>query len=415
MNNPSAIAGRTIGVDIGGANLKLADSSGASIACCFPMWTRAEELALRLKSLRASLHQQTGQDYTQAAITMTGEMADCFETRAAGVTAIIEQVETAFPNTPIQVYSVDGQWRTPRQAIEQPWEVAASNWHALASWIGRAIATQNDAIRIVLDIGSTTVDVIPMRHGRVATAARCDSDRLRMQQLLYTGIGRTPIATILPAATFDGNVWPLVAECFATSDDAYVALGLTTGDMDGDVDQLDNGIDFTTPEQSNRSTKRYDTADGRPRTIYHAQTRLARMLGEDLQRLSPDMIVSLARQVVDMQAQRVAQAIAHNLREYSALSGQTSRVTSRVTSRSQSQHREPVESVSTPPTIMISGHGRYLAEAALRRLSQTTCNLFLEEYLSPSAARCAPAVAVAWLWEQNVIHRPVETLTSLAR
>ncbi|MEO8269122.1 MAG: hydantoinase/oxoprolinase family protein, partial [Aureliella sp.] len=181
--------GRVLGIDIGGAHIKLANAVGDSAARYFPMWLRADELSSALRHWIDCFCLDTSAAYSHLAVTMTGEMADCFTTRAAGVAYILRQVESALTTVESHVYSVDGDWLSPQSASQRPWDVAASNWHALAQWIGQHVVEEDEHLRLVLDIGSTTVDVIPMVEGRVATNARCDSDRLRKQQLLYTGMG----------------------------------------------------------------------------------------------------------------------------------------------------------------------------------------------------------------------------------
>jgi probable H4MPT-linked C1 transfer pathway protein len=361
--------GQVLGVDIGGAHLKLANSAGESLAVSFPMWSAADELASALRQAVEQFARETHTTYSQLAITMTGEMADCFANRSTGVEFILRQVANALPNFKLYVYGVDGSWLTPELACRHPWDVAASNWHALAQWIARSLATAGENLRLVLDVGSTTVDVIPMSAGHISTSARCDSERLRKRQLVYTGVGRTSVAAILTSANIDGTQWPLVAERFATSDDAYVALGLlpaaeASGEVEGSLTTIA------------RSSSEAETADGRPRTVAAARARLARMLGEDCERLIGSEVDSLARQVVARQARQVAQAIAENL--------------------------APATVPNQRALIVISGHGYPLAEAAIELLPQAVDCVYLAERITPSAARCAPAVAVAWLLEQHL-------------
>ena len=67
-----------LGLDIGGANLKAADPDGQVRVATFPMWQQHRELTDRLRSLswieRPDL----------VGVTMTAELADCFETKADG-------------------------------------------------------------------------------------------------------------------------------------------------------------------------------------------------------------------------------------------------------------------------------------------------------------------------------------------
>ncbi len=370
-------AARVLGVDVGGAHIKLADASGRSTACPFAMWLEADRLADRVRELSRLFCSEHNQSYTHLAVTMTGEMADCFATRRIGVEFILRRLTEAMPELKLQVYGVDGTWLAASEACRHPWDVAASNWHALGSWVAGCVACADENLCLVLDIGSTTVDVIPISRGRVATAARTDSDRLRLQQLVYTGVGRTSAAAILSAATIDGQHWPLVAERFATSDDAYLALGLAAEVSDAAA-SLGHSADgcwrIATDDPPGQPA--FDTADGRPRTVAHARARLARMLAEDCERLTGGEIETLARQLIDKQASQVACAIAANL---------------------------PVQSSDNrQPLIALSGHGAALARAALQQLPQVVDYIDLAERISPAAARCAPAVAVAWLLQEQL-------------
>ena len=353
-------ASGTLGIDIGGANLKLATTSGQCRAAYFPLWSAHDRLAVRLRELAQALGSPLA-DYQQLAVTMTGEMADCFATRRDGVCAIVQHVTRAFPELPVSIYSVSGDWLSPAEACRDAWAVASSNWHALASWLARLPLPGGAVADLIVDIGSTTVDVIPLAGQRVATPARCDADRLRLQQLVYTGLSRTPIAAIVSQLQFAGANYPLVAEHFATSDDAYVALGLVPADP-------------SPSEQSASGAEVCSTADGRPRTVPCARARLARMLGEDSERLTGGEIEALATEVVATQASQIAQAIASNL---------------------------PARTGSTPVTILFSGHGGCLARAALQQLEVPCQSFHLSDLMSAECGRCAPAAAVAWLLAQR--------------
>ncbi len=359
---PASLGTKVVGLDIGGANLKIANARGQCQSTYFPMWTDHRQLGERLQELLRQFGHATHTDYDRVGVTMTGEMADCFASRRAGVAFILEQLTFAFRELPIEVYTVDGGWLKPQAAKQDPWRVASSNWHALASWIVRGFESACSNVRLVVDIGSTTVDVIPVNEQGVATTARTDGDRLKLQQLVYTGISRTPIAAIISQLEIKGAPYPLVAERFATSDDAYVALGLVDAD-----DPTADGVGYS---QINN-----ETADGRSRSVVHARARLARMLGEDAERLTADEIEQLAKQVIAAQAQKVALAIRRNL---------------------------PQNESIQQPQILISGHGRALATEALKLLNTPVCSIYLDDLVSPAATRCAPAVAVAGLLEQRV-------------
>lgn len=353
-----------LGVDIGGANLKFANVLGDSLTIPFPMWTDHPHLGKVLADSLCAFMQQTQREYSQLALTITGEMADCFPTRRQGVASILDQVQQSFPPAATKIYAVGNAWLTPAEAREHAWRVAASNWHALATWVSccdlelksaiagaKQVAGANSLVQngLVLDIGSTTVDIIPVRNGCVATAAETDRQRLQLGQLVYTGVGRTAVASILSEVELGGVRCPLVSEKFATSDDVYLVLGLNQ------EDPLD-----------------CDTADGRPRTRAHALARLARMIAEDLERLSVFDVEEIARQIFSAQAQKVNAALHRNLSHL------------------------PTPSADLA-TVVISGHGPALAREALTQIPVATRVVWLSDRLSAAAARAAPAVAVAWL------------------
>ena len=128
---------------------------------------------------------------------------------------MLESVETAFPGASVHVYTVDGQFYTPAMLRAAP-SVAAANWAATA----RAVAMHHpDAL--LVDIGTTTTDLVPIVGGTVVAAGHTDPERLMFAELLYTGALRTPaeaIASYVPlgnglagvsaeAAPGDVHVW----------------------------------------------------------------------------------------------------------------------------------------------------------------------------------------------------------------
>ena len=348
MNTSQALP-NVIGCDIGGANLKLADCFGSCASRVFPMWLQADQLG---STLRDMLGKFPVTETTYLAVTITAELADCFATRREGVQQILLQLEHAFDPLKTLVYAVGNRWLTSAEAVAAPWDVAASNWHALATWIGIRDAERVD---LVLDIGSTTVDIIPMLFdvqgfSRPATPARTDRDRLEFGQLVYTGLERTPIAAIVRAVIVQGRTCPVMAEHFATSDDCYIVVGLTP-EWPGDC----------------------DTADSRPRTRANAHARLARMIGEDAETLPIEASQQIAQQVINAQADQVAEAIERNLSKASR-------------------------------NITAAGHGRALAQLAIAKLTQPAPTVtWLADQLSPAAARCAPALAVAHLLASHLL------------
>ena len=76
-----------LGLDIGGANLKAAQAGGPAWSIPFELWKRPADLAGALRELLATLPA-----YQRLAVTMTGELCDCFESKRQGVQFILGAV-----------------------------------------------------------------------------------------------------------------------------------------------------------------------------------------------------------------------------------------------------------------------------------------------------------------------------------
>ncbi len=322
-----------VGIDVGGANLKYADIDRRCHARVFALWRQPDRLA---EVIADDLKQFAGDRSIDAlAITMTGELADCFVDRAQGVQHIIEHVQQAaasakIPN--VRFYGVDGEFHDADDAVEHAEKIAAANWHALARFVAAEICDDG----LLIDIGSTTTDIIPLVGGDVAAMAGTDYDRLVQHSLVYVGCRRTPACALVEQLRFQGESCPVMNEVFATIDDARILLGHALEDA------------------SDR-----DTADGMPRTREFAANRIARMIGRDRRNVSIDDAESLARQIVTAARDRITDGIHRN---------------------------------NCGGRIVITGHGEDLIAESFK-----TDAVRLSESLGPEASRCAPSVAVAKL------------------
>ncbi len=123
---------RVVGLDIGGANLKAADVEGVALTRPFAVWKAPQNLAAEISRLLASFATPDA-----IALTMTAELADCYRTKREGVAAVINAVEQAAGPIPVHVWQTNGRFVTPNEARESYTLVAAANWHALATFVGR--------------------------------------------------------------------------------------------------------------------------------------------------------------------------------------------------------------------------------------------------------------------------------------
>ena len=152
------------------------------------------------------------------------------------------------------------------EARARPWDVAAANWVATALAVADA---HPDAL--LIDVGSTTADVVPIAAGRVAATGHNDLERLLAGELVYTGVLRTNLAAIAPRVPVRGGWCPVSSEYFAISADVHLVLG-------------------------HLAQEAYDcpTPDGRPATVAFARERIARLVCADVEQLDADEIDAIA-------------------------------------------------------------------------------------------------------------------------
>src|SRR4051794_26857419 len=106
---------RWLALDIGGANLKGAHTSGAIQSVSFEVWRRPHDLASALAALAAGLP-----PFDRVAVTMTAELCDCFATKAEGVRAVLEAVEQGIPGRDVAAWGTDGRFHEPDEIRGQP-------------------------------------------------------------------------------------------------------------------------------------------------------------------------------------------------------------------------------------------------------------------------------------------------------
>jgi probable H4MPT-linked C1 transfer pathway protein len=265
-------------VDIGGANTKAAWLQGSSLRTVsrpFEVWRDREALATVLRDVAAAAG-----DADAVAITMTAELSDAFRTKREGVAFVLDAAEDALGERRLSVLTTAGELVPLDEARERPWDVAAANWMATALAVAGA---RRDAL--LIDVGSTTADVIPIAGGRVAASADNDLERLRAGELVYTGVLRTNLAAIAPRVPVRGGWCPVASELFAISADVHLVLG------------------HVEPEA-------YDcpTPDGRPATVAFARERIARLVCADAEQLERDEIDAIAAYLHGEQLRQIEEA-----------------------------------------------------------------------------------------------------------
>jgi len=190
-----------IGIDIGGANVKFATDGGVDTVYC-PLWEGAPLAGV------LSRYRDAGEE---AAVVMSGELADCFRTKSEGVSWITRTVREVFPEA--LFYGTDGRFHdSPVPAL------AAANWLASAAFLHA-----RDPEGLLVDMGSTTTDIVPLASLSPLYGL---TDLLRLQKgyLVYTGLLRTTIPAAIRSVSLAGVPTPVSAEQFSISADAHLVL-----------------------------------------------------------------------------------------------------------------------------------------------------------------------------------------------
>lgn len=282
MSDTSGTAHRgtaVIGWDIGGAHLKAAWAEGGRLrdAVQVPcrLWQGLGELDTALSTVLERL--PAGADHV---VTMTGELVDLFDDRTQGVRTLIDRIAAAVPPGRLRVYAGRRGLLSPQEARGQVMEVASANWMATAAVIARRLPAA-----LLIDMGSTTTDIVPVRDGGVVARGVTDHDRMAVEELLYTGLTRTAVMAMERTALVAGERLPMMAEYFATSADLYRVLG-----------RLDEAAD------------QHPAADNGQKTVEASLRRLARMVGHDAGDYDPAVWQAMAGDLVERQLRRIHDA-----------------------------------------------------------------------------------------------------------
>jgi probable H4MPT-linked C1 transfer pathway protein len=338
------------GWDIGGANVKAVrlECRGQKIKAHrtavrpFEIWREPDNLIMVLRDIAEELGMQGRQN---VAVTMTAELSDVFRTKREGVLFVLDAIKKAFSKTPIYLFNLEGRFFRLDEARKNPLQCAATNWLASALFIA---GHHPDCI--LMDIGSTTTDIIPIRGGKVISRGRDDTQRLTSGELVYTGVLRTNPNTIVNQVPVAGRPCRVAAEYFTCMADVYLVLGQIAPEG------------YTCP-----------TADGKVKTIPAARDRIARLVCCDSEIMSAEEIDALARYLWEKQLQQIVDPL------FQVLSGL------------QGGFGLP---------LAVVGSGRFLAKEAARRLGIQTVKSGRQ--WGDSTLASFPALAVAYLLAEEL-------------
>lgn len=332
------------GLDVGGAHLKAAlVEEGTPVEVrqlLCPLWQGIDRLDAALAEA-APLLRRAG----RCAVTMTGELSDLFEDRAQGVDRLVTRLEAELGLATLY-------WAGPSGFVDadaaraRPIDVGSTNFLATATLVAARAGSG-----LLVDMGSTTTDIIAFRDGRPLVRGLTDADRLESGELVYTGLTRTAVMAVADHIPFRGRRQAIVREYYATMADVRRVLG-----------ELADGVDL------------HATADGRGKSRDESVARLARMLGRDAADGSPADWRAVASFLADRQIEHIAEGCRQVLSGAPELDGRT---------------------------IVAAGIGAGVIAVLARRLGCPSITFGettgATHGIAAAATHCAPAVAVAML------------------
>jgi len=335
-----------IGWDLGGVHVKAALVRDGRVAAVVQAPCRLWRGLPALDETLAQLPDWTRHPADHV-VTMTGELTDCFAGRTDGVRQISAWAAATLTGR-VRIYGGRSGLLAPEAAAAHAAAIASANWHATAALIGRHVADG-----LLVDIGSTTADLIPIAAGAPVAAGYSDAERLETGELVYTGVVRSHLVALADHAPFRGRRTGLMAETFATAADIHRILG-----------DLPEGAD------------QQHSVDLKGKSLPESETRLARIVGRDRDEGSAAEWRALAAHFAERQLRLLHDAAALVLSQRPLPDG---------------------------APVVVCGAGRFLAERLAARLGRPAVAFTdliagrLAEAGADWASTCGPAVAVALL------------------
>jgi (4-(4-[2-(gamma-L-glutamylamino)ethyl]phenoxymethyl)furan-2-yl)methanamine synthase len=339
------------GWDVGGAHVKVSVVTRAGVlddvaqwAC--PLWQGIAHLERVIDNM-FERWPHAAESSARHAVSMTGEMVDLFTDRAEGVRTLSRTLAQRLG--PRTLFFAGDAWLA-RSACADGWrKVASANWLATAQWVAACVPNA-----LLVDIGSTTTDIIPIVDGKVMARGLNDADRLVSGELVYQGVVRTPLCGIAHRIAFRGETTGVMNEWFATTADVY----RLTGELWAAHDQ-------------------HASADNGPKTESASRARIARTIGRD------------AADASDAEWRRFAQT--WRLAQLRVLEANLARVGAR-------------HAALLHAPVVGAGCGRFLAAALAREEARGYVDFARLAHVASDeleraewVSTCAPSVAVALL------------------
>lgn len=281
------------GLDIGGANSKAAlilfkdkeIQNSFSYIEYFPFWKKTiTEIPEMLNRIISNLIVKNGYALKQIdyiSVTITAELSDAFKTKREGILTILKALKQVFDENKLFFIDNESNFIDYKTAKKNYLKISAANWVSTSLFLGKFMPRC-----ILIDGGSTTIDLIPILNSIPVAKGKDDVTRMINHELIYTGGLRATIPSITHFVPYKGNLVRISFEKFALISDVHRIL-------------------------NNISEKDYinDTADNRSKSLNDCYARLSRMICMDFETISKDNLDLIAKYIYKKQLNIISMEI----------------------------------------------------------------------------------------------------------
>ncbi len=204
-------------------------------------------------------------------VTITAELSDAFRTKKEGILIILDALERVFNKDKLRFITNKSEFINFERAKSEYLSIAAANWASTALFLGRIVPKC-----VLIDAGSTTIDIIPIYESLPVPKGRDDTSRLLNHELIYTGGLRATIPSITHHVPYKGKNVRISFEKFALISDVYRILNLIS-----EEDYIN------------------DTADNHSKSLEDCYARLSRVICMDIETISIEDLNEVANSIYE--------------------------------------------------------------------------------------------------------------------